>query len=182
MSGQIEIVIPEFGKIDDEHWDEAKAKALGKYSNALAEQSYYEASVSIRNIGHGADWLVVVVSLVSAFFAIPRAHKLVRETIEEWLKIYAELSSVIKRVAPRRALLPDAYLFLVALDHILTEVNPDNAMFQGFVRIPENNPDLGGYENLIFHFTDSGNLHQVCVARSGKVLWDSVLELTEDDA
>jgi hypothetical protein len=55
-------------------------------------------------------------------------------------------------------------------------------VFQGFTRLPEDNPDLQGYEPLLFTFTDRGALEQVAVARNGEVLWHSSLELSNVEA
>lgn len=142
-------------------------------------QGALTGDVSIRNMGRGADWIVVAVSITSAvasaLVAIPKAHKFVRETVEEWKRIYRELRATYEWICvDRPALYPDAYLFLVALTQIEEIVNGENLAFVGVTRLPESNPDLAGREALLFSFTANKVVEQIAVSRTGEVQWRNI--------
>ncbi|MDD9158399.1 hypothetical protein PVK64_19730 [Aliivibrio sp. S4TY2] len=108
--------------------------------NSLREliiQSKLPVEFSIResNIGRGADCPVTIFQVISVFgfiaFAIPEAHKRVRESIEEWslikenaLKLIALLTKNNRMVA-----LPDEILFIKSVEALLSEIEANDAMF-----------------------------------------------------
>jgi hypothetical protein len=120
MDAYFEIIIPEFGEVLDENWEAEEERVRQHYLKRLSTypRGHIDAKVETRNIGRGADWIVVVISLASAvatgFVAIPKAHKLIRESVEEWQRIFNELKALFGWLAPRRALYPDNFLFLTA--------------------------------------------------------------------
>lgn len=187
MQGQLELIIVPFGEVPDDEWDERIADAEESYRTRLNEypRGPVPASISPRNIGRGADWIVLVVSFGSAiaggFFAIPKAHKLVRESIEEWGRIFDELTSIFNRLDPPKALYPDAYLFLIALRDVDQSNDKSNLEFHGYKRLPEDNPDLRDLESLLFTFSRNGTVKQVAVSRQGHILWRNNAELADSE-
>jgi hypothetical protein len=78
----------------------------------------------------------------SAAFAIPKAHKEIRESIAEWKRIFRELKALYSWIrADRAAPYPDAYL-LVALEHLSVGQEAKDVVFRDTMRLPEDNPDL----------------------------------------
>lgn len=178
MSQRLEIVVAEFGKVDDSDWPDVMREAIDRYSERL--HSYppgpVDGSVAVRNIGRGADWLVVVLVVGGLFFTIPETHKKVRESLEEWQRIFKELKSVASwLVGTKRALYPDQYLFLVALFSLAERIEPGELTFLGRTQLPEDNPDLADKGPLLFSFSDGSVVHQVAVGRNGHVLWANEL-------
>lgn len=181
MKQSLDILVPEFSEIDDSEFSRAEEKAIAYYSSLL--QTYpgapAEGSASTRNIGKGADWIVVVISLGSLFFVIPKAHKHLRESLEEWQRIYKEFKSLISWLLGNKpALYPDQYLFLVALFVAAETANSNDLVFLGFTRLPEDQPDLFDHGSLLFSFGSAALVIQVAVGRNGHVLWQNELELT----
>lgn len=173
-----ELLILALSEIPDHAWSRELAAAKRFFQERLTSypQGALIGNVSTRNIGRGADWTVIAVSITSAvataFFAIPKAHKLVRESIEEWRRIYRELRAIYEWVcAERSALYPDAYLFLLALTQLEKTANSTDLAFTGVMRLPESNPDLAGMEALLFSFTAGDVVEQIAVSRTGDVLW-----------
>lgn len=120
----IETLVLEFGEIMDDAVSSVESAAILKDSNLLNEYSSgsIDGSVSVRNIGKGADWSVIVLTITGVFFAIPEAHKKVRESIEAWQLIFKQFKSLYQNVIPKKlALYPDQYLFLIALKLLFQE-------------------------------------------------------------
>lgn len=187
MDSAFEILILEFGEIPDEEWAAAEEQVITHYSQRLQDYSNgpVSASVETRNIGKGADWIVVAITFASTFaagfFAIPKAHKLVRESVEEWGHIFSELKSIFDWLTPKKILFPDNYLFLLALSHLDRSTEVDALVFQSINRLPENDPDLRDKEALLFSFTHARVLEQVAVSRQGSILWHNTIELSYAD-
>jgi hypothetical protein len=78
----MEILVNPFGEPKDDFEQEEKA-AIRSILDKLETypDGHIPAEVGIKNIGRGADWHVVSISILSAasvlFFAIPAAHKYV---------------------------------------------------------------------------------------------------------
>jgi hypothetical protein len=183
QSGDTALLILTFGEVEDEAWSREVGAAKQFFRERL--NSYPEGPLTgdvwAQNIGRGADWVVIAVSVASAvgtmLIAIPKAHKLVRESIDEWRRIYRELTSVYEWISAERPVLyPDAYLFLVALQRLSD--SPDaEVIFHGVMRLPESNPSLKGKESLLFSFTCNGCIEQVAISRLGEVLWRNSISL-----
>ena len=180
MSQQLELLVSEFGEVDDSEWPRVEREAIGHYSQLL--RSYpagpIDGSVTIRNIGRGADLSVVVLVVGGLFFTIPEAHKRVRESLEEWRRIFKEFKSVSSwLIGKKRALYPEQYLFLVALFSVVERTEPDALTFLGFTQLPEDDPDLSDKGALLFSFVHGSVVLQVAVARNGHFLWENELSL-----
>jgi hypothetical protein len=142
---------------------------------------YVPVEVGTRDIGKGADWLVVSVTILSSatslFFAIPAVHKKVRETLEEWNRIFKEFKRLLDWLSIEKpVMLPDEYLFLEALSKLDEECEASELVYLGVNRIPTDNPSLQGLEDIVFSFQDGGMVESVAVSRSGKVLWHHSVE------
>lgn len=175
------LIIIAFGELSDEDWKEEVAAEETRVRKRIASYEGgppLEAEVAATNIGRGADWMVLAVSFGVAAIAIPEVHKKVRESIEEWIRIYRELHAFFSWIVEgRNALYPDEYLFLKAIETLSERLLLEGMEFKGVARIPEANPDRQGREALIFSFGDSSKLVQVAVARSGEVLWQNSVDL-----
>ena len=174
MAQQLEIIVPEFGEVDDSDWAFVQEQTIQHYSRLLEAYPGRElhGTVAIRDIGRGADWSVVVLVLTGVFFAIPEAHKRIRESLEEWRRIFKELKAASSWLLGKKpAFYPDAYLFLVALFCVVDRGEPNGLTFLGCIRLPEDRPDLADLSALLFTFSNEHTVHQVAVARSGQVLW-----------
>jgi hypothetical protein len=137
----------------------------------------------VRNIGKGADWSVIVLAITGIFLAIPEAHKKVRESYEEWQLIFKELKSFYSRIIPKKiALYPDQYLFLIALNQVVTKTNLECLLFLGFSTLPEETPELDIYPALLFSFQNQNSLYQVAISRHGEVLWENQIQMIAKNA
>ena len=184
MTSNLELFVVAFGEMNSDTREQEEHEAIQFYRQRLAEypRGRIGAVVSTRNLGRGADWIVVAISIASTaatgFIAIPKAHKLIRESVEEWARILNELKALFSWVVgDKPALYPDAHLFLLALFHLDQRNNASELMFQGYTRLPESNPDLQGQEPLLFSFTHGGVLEQVAVTRHGEIMWHNSVEL-----
>jgi hypothetical protein len=173
-----ELLVTAFDEVPDDGWAREMAEATQLFQDRL--KSYprgpIEGAVSLKNIGRGADWVVVAVTIASAagtaFFAIPKAHRAIRESISEWARILKELKSLYAWITGnRQTFYPDQYLFLLALEHLDKAGDVDALVYLGLKRLPEDVPDLQGLEPLLLSFASTNALEQVAVSRQGKVLW-----------
>jgi hypothetical protein len=100
----MEKLVFEFGEIDDSSVSDIESAAISSYSSLMQNysQGSVDGSVSVRNIGKGADWSVIVLTITGIFFAIPEAHKKVRESFEEWQHIFKELKSLYTWLIPKK--------------------------------------------------------------------------------
>lgn len=173
----MEIIINPFGD-PSRHRIEREKEEVDNLLQKLESYpgGYIPAEVSTKDIGRGADWLVVSVTILSGaaslFFAIPAAHKKVRETLEEWDRIFREFKKLLDWLSIRKPImLPDEYLFLEALSKLNEEYEASELMFLGVNRIPTDNPSLQGFEDMVFSFQHGDIIKSVAVSRSGKILW-----------
>jgi hypothetical protein len=184
----MEILVNPFGepKDDLEKEEQTAVRAILDKLESYPD-GHIPAEVRIKNIGRGADWSVVSISILSTasvlFFAIPAAHKKVRESLEEWKRIYNEFSRLISWLAFSSPIYyPDHYLFLVALLKLDEDAEASELTFLSSHAIPEDNPDLKGLESLIFNFQDGEILESVAVSRQGIILWHNSTELGHHSA
>lgn len=176
----IETLVLEFGEIEDSSVSTVELAAISNYSNLIQNysQSTLDGLVSVRNIGKGAEWSVIVLTITGIFFAIPEAHKKVRESFEEWQHIFKELKSLYTCLIHNKvALYPNQYLFLITLNLIAIKTNPKELIFLGFISLPEVNPDLDKYPPLLFSFENRTNLYQLAIARNGDILWENKIQM-----
>jgi hypothetical protein len=182
MQSNLEILIPQFGETDDAA---VQQRAVADYRERL--RSYpggeIKGTVATRNIGKGADWIVVAISFAGLFFTIPKAHKVVRESWEEWQRIYKEIKAIFSWLVPHQpAYYPDGYLFLVAVSELVKDLGVANLTFIGLARLPEDNPDFAGREPLLFTFRGDQSIEQVAVARHGVVFWRNCVQINDTGA
>jgi len=184
----MEILINPFGEPGDD-WEEKERKEIRALLRKLEDNpgGYVPAEVGIKNIGRGADWHVLSLTILSTatglFFAIPAVHKKVRESLEEWRRIYNEFSRLFNWLAfSSPVFYPDDYLFLVALLKLDEDTEASELEYLGCHPIPEDNPSLEGLEAMIFNFKDSDILESVAISRQGKVMWHNTTELSGENA
>jgi hypothetical protein len=183
------ILVLEFAEIEDEAWAAAESKALDLYRERLRSNpsGSIDGDVSIQNIGSGADWIVVAIRLTEfafmGFIAIPSAHKKVRESIEEWKRIFLELRNTFFWIkGNKKAIYPDPYLFLTAICHLTDTLGPCDLIYKGCCRIPSGDPDLQNLESLLFSFSTINTIEQVAISRFGDILWHNKIELSASNA
>jgi len=182
MQSNFEILIPEFGERDDAR---VQQDVVAGYRERLRSypDGVIRGTVATRNIGKGADWIVVAVSIAGLFFTIPKAHKLVRESWEEWQRIYQEIKVVLSWLVPHKpAYYPDGYLFLIAVSVLVEDVEDSDLTFLGLDRLPEDNPDFAGREPLLFKFRRGQSIEQVAVERHGAVRWRKCVQISDTGA
>ena len=184
----MEILINPFGEPGDD-WEEKERKQVETLLSKLHDnpEGFIPAEVGIKNIGRGADWHVVSLTILSTatglFFAIPAAHKKVRESLEEWRRIYNEFSRLLNWLAfSSPVYYPDHYLFLVALLKLDDDAEASELEYLGFHPIPENNPSLQGLEAMIFNFKDDDILESIAISRHGDVMWHNTTVLNGENA
>jgi len=178
MKRQFETLIPAFrGLPDKQESTEAESKLrkrIASYKGTLQ----FNANIMEKNIGRGADWIVLVLSIGIAVWIIPDVHKKVRNNIEEWCRIYQELHTFFNWVLEKQvALYSDEYLFLQAIETLSHQNITEHMEFKGVTRLPEDNPDNRGRESLLFSFGDTRMLVQVAISRSGEILWKNTIKL-----
>lgn len=178
----MEILFNHLGEANDEEFElkviENTVRKLKKYPGG-----YIPSNVKIKDIGAGADWRVVSIEIVATatglFFAIPALHKKIRESCEEWQRIYNGLNKVLAWLAfSSPVYFPDEYLFLIALFELDSEDNANDFTFLGSHNLPEVNPSLRGLESVVFNFRYYESFESIAVSRAGKVLWRNSTELS----
>ncbi|MBE0508694.1 MAG: hypothetical protein IBX50_18580 [Marinospirillum sp.] len=182
----MEIIINPFGDPSLHEVEREKAEVDSLHSKI---ESYpggdIPVEVTTKNIGKGADWLVVSVIILSSatslFFAIPAAHKKVRETLEEWDRIFKEFKSLLDWLSIKKpVMMPDQYLFLVALSRLDEELDASELVYLGANIIPTDNPSHQGLEDMVFNFHNENLVESVAVSRSGNILWHHSVQLPDD--
>ncbi|MGE0873572.1 MAG: hypothetical protein AB7O31_02760 [Burkholderiales bacterium] len=180
-----ELLVVAFGEIADDVWAQEEESAVRHFRDRL--ESYpagpIRGEVAVKNIGRGADWTVVAIAIASAagtaFFAIPKAHKAIRTSLAEWGRIVKEVQSVYAWiVGDRKALYPDSYLFLLALEQARKRRDGRALTYLGVKRLPEDKPDLHNLESLLFSFRNAKCIDQVAISREGRVLWHNEIPIS----
>ena len=182
----MEILVNAFGELSDNEWKATEKKELNFYKDKFESYpgGYIPAEIEIKNIGRGADWdvvsLIILPSVSIIFFAIPSAHKKIREAIDEWKKIFNEFQRLIKWLSFKsEVFFPDEYLFLCALVKLDESVDASELIFKDYHLIPNDNPDMKGKEDLIFNFINGSTLESAAISRQGKPLWHHTTELKD---
>ena len=176
----LEFVVMVRGDPGDEDYEDKFDSEKNALLRALSVEGNVgkESDVRIGNLGHGADWSVLIMTIGSVLLLIPETHKRVREGIEEWMRIWEELRALLHRVTgDRPTFYPDEYLYGVALKHIRTNYDLDEFIFKGFIRLPIEHVDLKDREDLLFSFECEEKLYQVAINRDGGYLWENVIQL-----
>lgn len=166
----MEIIYCPFGELPDNQYGLTVAGKIAEYESRLA--AYCEGSIHYRvhetNHGRGADLLTITVSLVSfggvAFFAIPTAHKKIREALEEWRRIKGEITALVSWISTDTPSLPIELLFLEAVTDLAQTGDVEDVEFLSAYEMPTDN----GFDNLktyLFVFRNGNELRMVA--------WDS---------
>lgn len=92
-------------------------------------------TIQETNLGTGADWPTITVNVITiagvGFFALPEAHKRVREALEEWQRIGANFRKFIDWIASKEPVVtqPIEIIFISASEGLLSVLSEDDAVF-----------------------------------------------------
>ena len=177
--------------MEAEDWDSARDAALSSLARDLAayDGGTVEYRTSEENRGLGADWVVVVLTVLSVagsgFFAVPAAHKRVRESLEEWRRIRVSVDGLARWLGERRRVVgyPKELLFLDALHELDGVAGADEAVLldASEVVVPD---DYGGFRPMPhshFTFVLDGVLHVYAYDKQRRLLWSRRVELGDVD-
>jgi hypothetical protein len=184
----MQILINSFGEpngnYEQRKCDEIKLikDRFNKYSTANIA-----ADIDVKNIGKGADWEVISISIpaiaTALFFTIPAVHKKIRESIEEWQRISNEFKLLVKWMSfTSPVYYSEHFLFLTALASFENKVEVSNLIYLGCKTLPEDNPSLQGLEDLIFNFKNENTVISIAVSRDGNILWNNGFEVSAPNA
>ena len=181
----MEVLINSFGDPSDENYEQKKLfdiKLTQDRFNKYSAQSI-PAKIEVKNIGKGADWEVISISIpavaTALFFTIPATHKKIRESIEEWHRISNEFKRLVKWMSfTSPVYYSDHFLFLSSLASFDDTVDVSNLIYLGSNKLPEDNPSLQGLEALIFNFKSENTVINVAVSRNGNILWSNSFEVS----
>jgi len=139
-------------------WDEQTPEIEQRISALLREyEEYLEFSLEQRNLGKGADWPTVAVTIAgiagTAFFVIPEVHKKIREAIEEWKIIGKNVKKLIQYISAheRVVVYPVELLLIESIVHLEQVASIEGISFGGLRVIAE----PGSHEHIsgLFEFT-----------------------------
>ncbi len=162
-------------------WPEQTAQIVEQLKSRVESWSGDRVEYRIRetNHGFGADWPTITLQILSfgatAFFVIPAAHKKVRESIEEWRKIKANIERLIAWVSPKKKVtsFPVTPLFLDAADQVFA-ADASYRAFLGWFEIPLPVEVCGGIAALrhwVFTFRSTTQTTFVAINNQRRVLW-----------
>lgn len=158
--------------------------AVSDAADALGLQSH----VSTSNLGLGADWIVSVVEIAAltgaAIFAIPEAHKRIRESVEECRRMRRELVTLMNRIRGRRPVVrnPVELLYLTALERALMETDASELKFISSEILPVPSELTNGFVSLqhhLFVFRAGHEFILIAVDSDVVVLWVKRFASTE---
>ncbi|MCZ6862918.1 MAG: hypothetical protein O7I42_22075 [Alphaproteobacteria bacterium] len=159
-------------------WHEQSESLIASFEERIAEYKprTIRGTVSETNIGRGADAPAILISLIEigslAFFAIPAAHKLIREACSEWKLIYNELKAVVGWLSRGRpVVLPEEYLYLVALEELSKSNDIEEFETLGCDALDDDNPSLSVTAGIVVKITDGDRVLRIAVSYDGTVLW-----------
>ena len=141
-----------------------------------------EYQIRRTNHGLGADWPTITLALLSVagtlFFAIPAAHKKVRESLEEWKKIKENLERLLAWVSPSEevASYPVELLFLDATLRTASGDSTEMLEFLGVDELPVPTEVSGGFTALkhyLFTFRTGEHIVLVAMDSGRRILWES---------
>lgn len=125
-------------------WPEQTPAIEAELTKRLRDWDAGTVEYRIRRTNHGlgADWPTITLSVLSIagtlFFTIPAAHKKVREALEEWKKVRANIEKFLAWISREKeiAAYPVELLFLDAVLHAAeTETSP-SLEFLGVDELP----------------------------------------------
>ncbi|TYO99842.1 hypothetical protein EDC39_1012 [Geothermobacter ehrlichii] len=126
-------------------------------------------SIQETNFGVGADWPTIALDVATiagvGFFAVPEAHKRVREALEEWQLISANIKKLIDWIGGKESIVaqPIELIFIAASEALLSLVKNDDAVFLKYEEILP----AGSHEEISglydFRFESEGNEWKVLI-------------------
>lgn len=146
---------PTLGKDWNEQKDEIKQELNGIIQE-LPER--VDCSINELNLGAGADWPTIAVTIGFGFFAIPEAHKRIREALEEWAMIGERVKALIQKLSKSNSLVsePLEILFIEASEKLLSLTNQDDAIFLGYYEVQQigSNENIHGVYDFLFEINN----------------------------
>lgn len=169
-------------------WEAHKTSALRSLARTLEAfpGGPVEYQAEEDNRGLGADWTVIALTILSlvgsGFFAIPSAHKKIRETLEEWRRVRDSLNVLGKWLAEHHQMLayPQQILFLDALSEIEKSADVDEAVLIDASEVIVLDDDHRGAKPLAqshFTFVLDGMLYVYAYDKHRRLLWSRLIEL-----
>jgi hypothetical protein len=163
-------------------WSEQTPSILKDLTSRIESWDGAKVEYRIRETNHGldADWLTITLQVLSvgttAFFVIPAAHKEVRESIEEWRKIKANIERFITWISPKKkvASYPVELLFFDSADQALAADASDRLAFLCWSEIPVPVEISGGFtaiKHYVFTFRSPAQITLVAIDNQRRVLW-----------
>ncbi|MBY0270659.1 MAG: hypothetical protein K2X06_12370 [Burkholderiales bacterium] len=163
-------------------WPEQTPQILEGLKSRIESWDGAKVEYRIRETNHGlgADWPTITLQILSlsatAFFVIPAAHKKIRESIEEWRKIKANVERFIAWVSPKKkiASYPVELLFLDCADQALETDASERLEFLGWSEVPVPAEVSGGFtaiKHYIFTFRSATQITLVAIDNRRQVLW-----------
>ncbi|KKL76142.1 hypothetical protein LCGC14_2047850 [marine sediment metagenome] len=158
-------------------WPEQTPKIMHRLEDILSSfESPIDYELHEEYLGRGADWPTIIITVGGiagvTFFAIPTAHKKVREALEEWKLIGFEIRKLVDYVSKKERVVaqPVELLLLVAMEHLEEVVDSDSATFEAMEKLA----DIGDYEQLsgayAFIFRVNNVFWEVAVSGEGQIM------------
>jgi hypothetical protein len=145
------IIAPYKDPADGLDWPEQTPIIMEKLENTLGS---YDEKVQFqfleKDIGLGASWPVIAIEISviagTAFFAIPAAHKKIRESLQEWKLIGNKFLKLIDFISGSERVItyPIQILFLDAIAVLEKHKDVETAIFISATTITE----PGSYDHL----------------------------------
>lgn len=157
---------PGEGKDWDEQTSEIETRITGIIEE-FPESVHY--SIQETNFGVGADWPTIALNVVTiagvGFIALPEAHKRVREALEEWQLMGANVRKLMDWISGRAPVIsqPIELLFVSASEALLAVLAKDDAVFLKYEQITPigTHEELGGLYD--FRFDSDGEEWKVLI-------------------
>jgi len=127
------VYLNELGEpVGGEEWEAEVESKLQKIKKDLERELDFDVEVSSINLGAAADWLVVAITIASTgFFLIPATHKRLRETIEEWGRIFNHFKKLRQWLEKKYSVTMHSpgFSLIDAIDRLEIRGELDNAIF-----------------------------------------------------
>lgn len=171
------------GSTSDPSDEEATASDLAALKARVAAETRalgLSARISRDNLGSGADWIVSVIEVAAglgaALFAIPEAHKRIRESVEECKKIHSEIIALMDRLRGHSPVVrqPVEALYLLALEKVLRETDAAEITLLSSEPIPlpaELSNGFHALQHYLFAFQAGHELVLVAINTDAEILW-----------
>lgn len=132
-------------------WNEQTPIIENRITGIMKEFSEsVDYSIQETNFGVGADWPTIVLNVATiagvGFIALPEAHKRVREALEEWQLVGANVKKLIEWIGGNELIVaqPIELIFITASEALLSLTKKDDAVFLKYEEIAP----VGSHEEI----------------------------------